>query len=225
MNLKILSGVNGAKQAKGIVIIIDVFRASSTILACLSQGAKQIIPIETVKEARELKSKHPSWILVGERNGEKLPGFDYGNSPATMMKLDLQNQIVILTTSSGTKGIHQAKNAKECIIGSFGNVSVISTYIKENNPRDVSIIPMGLNANMPAIEDDCCAQYIYNEILKISFDKKSLLNPIMGSDGIKRLHRLNQSQDVSYCLTLDSFPLIPKYQINKQNIIKKENLV
>ena len=135
MNIKIFSGVNGAKQAKGTAIIIDVFRASSTVLACLSQGAKQIVPVETVKGARELKSKHPTWILVGERNGEKLPGFDYGNSPAAMMSLDLQDQSIILTTSSGTKGIHHAKNAKECIIASFGNISIISTLYQRKESK------------------------------------------------------------------------------------------
>jgi 2-phosphosulfolactate phosphatase len=71
MNIKILPGLKGAKKAKGIAVIIDVFRASTTILAVLQQGAKNIIPVKSIEQALLFKKQDSSCILVGERNGKK----------------------------------------------------------------------------------------------------------------------------------------------------------
>lgn len=151
MNIKIPQGLKGAQNAQGTAVIIDVFRASSTILACLHKNVKKIIPVETVEEAWSLKHEHRSWILVGERNAKKIFGFDYGNSPATIITLDLLDETIILTTSSGTKGLIHACDAEERIIASFSNISNVISYLKEKQPTVVSLIPMGLNAESPAI--------------------------------------------------------------------------
>lgn len=218
MEVNILQGVNGAKKSKGTAIIIDVFRASSTILVCLHNGSKEIIPVNSVEKAFLLKEKHPSYILVGERNGKKIDGFDYGNSPSTMASLDLKNKTIILSTSSGTKGIIQAENTDECLIASFTNISKVISYLKEKNPKDVAIIPMGLNATTPAREDDLCAEYIIKSLQNKQIEYTIMMNQIKKSSGFKRLQRLNQHQDIPYCLQLNRFPLLPVYIKEKQTI-------
>jgi len=219
MNIEIFHGISGIKKATGTIVIIDVFRASSTILACLYTGVKQIIPIETVEEARFLKHKHPTWILIGERNGKKIIGFDYGNSPAKINSLQLIDKTVILSTSSGTKGIVNVKNAKECLIASFPNISTILTYLKMKRPRYISLIPMGLNAHKPAIEDTKCAEFICKSLENQSVNYDDFIQPIFQSQGIQRLRRLGQRKDIMYCLQRDIFPILPIYEQDK-NIIR-----
>lgn len=218
MQLKILHGLNGVKKAKGSAIIIDVFRASSTILVCLHKGSREIIPVESVEKALFLKEKHPSWVLVGERNGKKIEGFDYGNSPSTIASLDFKNKTIILSTSSGTKGIVHTENTEECLIASFTNISKVISYLTEKNPKDVSIIPMGLNATTPAVEDDLCAEYIVQSLQNKQIEYAKMIKEIKQSQGFQRLQRLKQYQDISYCLQLNRFPLLPVYTKEKQAI-------
>ena len=216
MQLKILQGINGAKKAKETAVIIDVFRASSTIIACLHNESKKIIPVESVEKAFLLKEKYPSWILVGERNGKKIDGFDYGNSPSTMASLYLKDKTIILSTSSGTKGIINAENTDECLIASFTNISKVISYLREKNKEKISIIPMGLNATTPAIEDDLCAEYILKSLQNKHIEYPKMIKQIKQSKGYQRLQRLKQHQDMPYCLQINRFPLVPVYIKEKQ---------
>lgn len=219
MNIEILNGLEGAKQAKGLTVIIDVFRASTTILAALHQGAKHIKPIESVQEALSIKKQNPLCILVGERNGKKLSGFDYGNSPATMMSLNLTKKSIVLSTSSGTKGICNADQSSETLVAGFANISKTISYIKNKNPNHLSLIPMGLNATTPAIEDDLCADLIKKRLQDQSVNYQEYIEPIMEGGGIKRLHNLRQEKDISYCLTQDLIAIIASYDKNKGKIV------
>ena len=106
-------------------MIIDVFRASTTILAVLQQGAKKIISVKSIEQALLFKKQDSSCILVGERNGKKISQFDYGNSPATMIPLNLDKKSIVLFTSSGTKGIFDATYSSETLIDGFANISKI----------------------------------------------------------------------------------------------------
>lgn len=222
MRVTILHGLSGAKKAEGTVIIIDVFRASSTIISCLHKKVRNIFPVDTINEARLLKSMHPSWVLIGERNGKKINGFDFGNSPAAVMRSDISNKTVILTTSSGTKGIVHADNAEEVIIVSFSNISKIISYLEKKNPSLVSLVPMGLHARTPAIEDDICAEIISRRLLGKRTEITDPFSVIKNSPGIKRLQRLGQDRDIHYCLEQDIFPIIPVYNKNNHVIIQKE---
>lgn len=224
MNISILHGINGAQKAEGLVVIIDVFRASSTIIACFHRNAGAIIPVETVKEARKIKKNHPTWLLVGERDGKKLDEFDYGNSPANMIKTILLNKTIIFTTSSGTKGILYANNADECIIASFTNISKVISYINEKNPSTVSLVPMGLNGKTPALEDDFCADIIRNRVHSNQKESNQTIYSVLkNSEGIKRLQRLDQEDDINYCLNQDIFHHLPIYDREKNVITIKRN--
>lgn len=157
MNVKI---IHDAKQATGLAIIIDVFRAFTVEPYLIYNGVKKIIPVGDKEIAYNLKEKHKDYILIGERNGIKLPGFDFGNSPSQIKDIDFSNKTVIHTTSCGTQGIVNAINADEIITGSLVNASAIAKYIKQNNFNEVSIVSMSRPNEFPSDEDELCAKYI-----------------------------------------------------------------
>lgn len=157
MNIKI---IHDAKQATGLAIIIDVFRAFTVEPYLFYNGVEKLIPVGDKEIAYDLKKKNKEYILVGERNGIKLPGFDYGNSPSQIKNIDFSNRTVVHTTSCGTQGIVNAINADEIITGSLVNANAIVKYIKKNNYKDISIVSMSRPNELPSDEDELCAIYI-----------------------------------------------------------------
>ena len=126
MEIQILHLIEGARAARGTAVVIDVFRAF-TVEAYLAQnGAAHIIPVGDKAIAYAYKEVHPDAILVGERQGKILPGFDYGNSPSQLEHADLTGKTVIHTTSAGTQGIANAIHADEILTG-----SLVKEVIKE----------------------------------------------------------------------------------------------
>lgn len=117
-DVNILHLIEGAKQAKGLTVIIDVFRAFSLECYLYDMGVKLIRPVGTVEEAFSLKNSIQDSILIGERHGIKCDGFDYGNSPSTILKEDVIGKTIAHTTSAGTQGIVNAVCASEIITGS-----------------------------------------------------------------------------------------------------------
>ena len=160
MEIRRLSTVEGARDARGLTVVIDVFRAFTTDAFVMANGAETIHPVLTVEEARELRRLHPDWLLMGEREGIKVEGFDYGNSPHEIRDVDFTGRTLIQTTGSGTRGIVNAVGADEIILGSFVMAGAIVEYIKEVDPDVVSLVAMGWNGNYPAIEDELCAEYL-----------------------------------------------------------------
>jgi 2-phosphosulfolactate phosphatase len=97
---------------------------------------------------------------MGERKGRMLPGFDYGNSPTEIQAVDFSGITVIQTTSAGTRGFANAKNADELISGSFVNAEAVASYIRKKSPATVSLVCMGTGAVERSEEDTLCAEYI-----------------------------------------------------------------
>ena len=160
MKIKHLQLIEGAKQAEGLTVIIDVFRAFSLECYLYDMGVKEIRPIGSIEDAFALSEKIPNSILVGERKGKKCEGFDYGNSPSTVDREHVAGKTVIHTTSAGTQGIVNAQNAEEIITGSLVNAKAIVSYIKSKNPETVSIVSMGTRGIRTNPEDELCAEYL-----------------------------------------------------------------
>ena len=174
MNIKILQLIEGAKQATGLAVIIDVFRALTVEAYLVNNGAKKLIPVGDKQIAYDYKEKHKDCILIGERHGIMLDGFDYGNSPSQVEKINFTGKTVVHTTSAGTQGIANAKNAKEILMGSLVNAKAIAEYIKIQNPEDVSLVCMGNGGKSEAKEDTLCAEYIKSllEGKRLNLDKE-----------------------------------------------------
>ena len=160
MKIKHLQLNVGAKQADGLTVNIDVFRAFSLECYLYDMGVKEIRPIGSIEDAFALSEKIPNSILVGERKGKKCEGFDYGNSPSAVDREHVGGKTVIHTTSAGTQGIVNAQNAEEIITGSLVNAKAIVSYIKSKNPETVSIVSMGTRGIHTNPEDELCAEYL-----------------------------------------------------------------
>lgn len=152
--------IEGAKKARGIAVIIDVFRAFSFECYAIYNNAKKIIPVASKDLAYELKKTNPCYLLAGERRGIMLPGFDYGNSPSQIEHVNLSNKVIIHTTSAGTQGLENARGADEILTGSLVNAKAVANYIGANPFDQVSLVCMGNDGVSPAKEDELCAEYI-----------------------------------------------------------------
>jgi len=108
MKVEILEFAEGARNAKGIAVIIDVFRAFSVACYAFDSGAVRIIATSEVSEAFKLGKNYKNSVLVGERDERKIEGFDFGNSPTEIIKADLSGKTVIQTTTAGTRGLINA---------------------------------------------------------------------------------------------------------------------
>ena len=160
MQIEILEFVEGAQKARGVTVIIDVFRAFSVACYAFDAGASRIIATATPEEAFSLKNKYKNSVLVGERHEKKIEGFDLGNSPTEIIENEIQGKTIIQTTTCGTNGLVNASKADIILTGSLVNLSAVVRYIKMINPAHVSLVAMGYRASQSAEEDLLCAELI-----------------------------------------------------------------
>lgn len=160
MNIHRLSLITGAIRAEGVAVIIDVFRAFTTAAYVMANGADGIIPVKTIDEAFKLKTERDNLLLMGEVNGKKIQGFDYGNSPYEIKDLNFYGKTVVHRTSAGTQGLISARKAEERLLGSFVIADAIVEYIQNRNPPIVSLVAMGWNGREKTPEDEFLAEYL-----------------------------------------------------------------
>ena len=160
MDIRILHLTEGARQAEGLAVIIDVFRAFSLECCLADMGAREIRPVGAIEEALAWRERDPECVLIGERHGRKLEGFDFGNSPSTVSPEAIRGRRIIHTTSAGTQGVTGAAGAEEILTGSFLNAAAIAEYIRKRTPEKVSLVCMGREGLEEAEEDELCAVYL-----------------------------------------------------------------
>ena len=226
MDIKILQLLEGAKEARGLTIIIDVFRAFSTACYAFDLGASKIIPVGDIFLARQLKNQNREFVLMGERNEQKPPGFDFGNSPSQLKREKTEAKTIVHTTSSGTQGIVNAKLADEIITGSFVNAGAIVRYIQQKQPENVSLVCMGYACEYPTDEDTLCAEYIKNELEGIPNDFKKMVEIIRDGSGARFFDPEKQEwspqDDFFLCLDLNRFNFVLKVEPeNDFNYLRK----
>ena len=211
MNIKILKSVEGAHEATGLVIIIDVFRAFSTEAFVFANGAARIIPVLTLEEAFALKEEHPEYVLMGERGGLKVDGFDFGNGPTEVLDINFSGKTVIHTTSNGTKGLVNAVNADTVIVGSFVMINSIIKYIQQNEFQDITLV-----ATSPYIdignEDVLFAECVRDILEGKDIDKEDIKAKVKAGPVRKFLTgELGiPPSDIDYCLDFNRFSFVIK---------------
>jgi 2-phosphosulfolactate phosphatase len=203
-------GIEGAKNARGAVVVIDVFRSSNTILMLLARGASSVIPEMELKKAFDLKKRCPDHLLAGERNGIMVEGFDIGNSPHEASQANVAGKSVILSTSGGTRVIEGLRRADRILVGSFGNASALIDNLRRSKTPLVTWLAVGNEGVSRAVEDEVCAEYLRRSAEGNRQDLHVPIKKIMDGEGAKRLRRLRQEEDFAYCLTLDLFDLVPE---------------
>lgn len=216
---------------KSIVIMIDVLRASSTICAAIYNEANEVIPLESIDKAVQIYNSlsKDKRFLAGERNGIKPAGFDGGNSPLEYTQESIKGKTVVLTTTNGTYVFQKAKDALHKIIAGFVNISEIINYIKqisdENEVNQICILCAGNNGRI-SYEDTLCAGAII-ERLSLIFDnvimtdssnlaqklyeihKNNLDDFILTLDHSKHLQEIGMGEDISICISIDKYPVVP----------------
>src|ERR1700759_64473 len=116
-----------------IVVIIDIFRATTSISYGIENGAEAIIPVSQVEECSAYREKGLDYLLAAERNGEVVTGFDFGNSPFSYTKDKVAGKTIVLTTTNGTHALHLSRSAKKIITGAFINITSVCNWLKQQN--------------------------------------------------------------------------------------------
>ena len=210
MDVQILHLIDGAKEAKGLTVIIDVFRAFTVETYLSRNNAAKIIPVGDVQIAFDYRQKHPDAILCGERKGIIIDGFDYGNSPAQIEHVDFTGKTVIHTTSAGTQGIANAKaTADEIIGGNLVAAKAIARYIKSKKPEHVSLVCMGLAGGRQTDEDELCGAYIKSLLEDAPLpDLEARIAQLKYTDGAKFFEEKRQAvfpeRDFHLCTAVNS---------------------
>ena len=216
MEIKILHLTEGAKKARGLTVVIDVFRAFSTACYVFAAGAEKIIPVEHVEEVLRLKETLDNVVTLGERFERKVPGFDFGNSPTHIVNQDFTGKTIVMTTSSGTKGIANATGADEILTGSFVNAGAIIRYIRQKNPAVVSLVCMGYEGRYPTQEDTFLAEYVRDKLQGIKPDFAKMKEMLAVGDGARLLdpvnHEWSPASDFELCLDPNRFDFILKIE-------------
>jgi 2-phosphosulfolactate phosphatase len=214
MKIEILEFVEGAKKARGIAVIIDVFRAFSTACYAFDSGASRVIATGDTSKAFFLKEQYKNIVLAGERDEKKIEGFDMGNSPTEIMQHDLNGKTVILTTTAGTNGLLNAVNADMVITGSLVNAGAVTRYIKSLNPVRVSLVAMGYRAALSADEDLLCAEMLKSGLEDIEENYDERIKMLRLSSGKRFFDPVNLEfsppTDFFLCTMLNRFDFILK---------------
>ena len=206
-----------------LVVVVDIFRATSTMIAALANGISEIKSCADLEECRAMASS--GYLIAGERNGIKADGFQLGNSPLAYLSGEYQNQKLAMTTTNGTLAISKSTGAEEIIVGSFPNLHATVSYIQSRD-KDVLIHCAGwkgkfnledslyagalvkaLEATHDAEDDAAIAMKSLSE--KEGHDLKKFLSQ---ASQAKRLQNQNIDSDIDFCLTLDLFSLIGKVE-------------
>lgn len=203
------------------VVIVDILRATSCMVTALAHGVAAIKPFAKLEDCLAMKAE--GYYTAGERNGEKVDGFDFGNSPFEYMDPKLKGERIAFTTTNGTQAIARSEGAKEIIIGSFLNLSSVTRYLKEGsdnvlvvcaawkgkvNLEDTLFAGALVELMKESIEPDCdaplAAQRLYN------LARYDMVDFLKDSSHVKRLNRLNIHKDIQFCLTPDQYDVVPR---------------
>lgn len=160
MQIDCLDYVAGARAARGVTVIIDVFRAFSVACYAFAAGAARIVPLADAEEALRLRREHAAWLAIGERYGRRLPGFDCGNSPTELAAFDLTGRTLVHTTHAGTQGLAAAASADVVLTGALVNAAALCRHIARLAPARVCLVRMGMAASSRSDADDLCAQLL-----------------------------------------------------------------
>jgi len=209
MNVRIESLLDGVRRATGTVVIVDVFRAFTTAAVAFARGADRIVIVPEVEEALRLRSEGVGKVCVGEVNGIRPEGFDFGNSPYELMQADLQGKVVILSTRAGTVGVAAATGASEVYAGSFVVAETTAEVIRQVAPAEVTVVAMGWNAAVRTDEDEQCALYLRNLIHGRRPDREAVRALVLASGEVAKFHDPAQPhfhpEDLEIALEIDKY--------------------
>lgn len=213
-----------------IVVVCDILRATTSICTALGNGAKEVIPVRSVEEAR--KYKEQGYVLAGERDGKTLDFADFGNSPFNFTADRVKEQSIAYCTTNGTKAVFLGKDCKGVAVGAFINLSAVARYLVEQQ-QNVLVLCAGWKGKF-CLEDTLFAGALAEILMQgdtyvtecdsvhaaldlWSIAKHDLMGYVQKMAQRERLRKLGLDDVLDYCFTLDSSSIVP--------ILEKERLV
>ena len=194
MEIRLGSLVRDAREASGIVIVIDVFRAFPTAAIAFENGAKDITLVAEIEEALELRRRGIGDVLMGEVDGTRPEAFDYGNSPFEIVDVDFTGKSIVQSTRAGTVGVAASQKAATIYLGSFAVAqSTVDTILKDN-PEVVSIVAMGDQGVVRSDEDEHCGLYLRNLLEGRKPDKESVRSLILKGGATQKFFQTSHPQ-------------------------------
>lgn len=221
-------------------VVIDVLRATSTIVEALNNGAKEVIPVNTFEFALKASGSifGGQTILGGEKNTKKIESFNLGNSPLEYTKDVVSGKSIILFTTNGSKAIVKAKFSEHLIICAFTNLACVAKYLVENG-KDIEVLCSG-RAGGFSIEDTICAGRLITEIESLGVETKlsdsaragkflskflgkSINKMLLDSEHGKLLVENEFLSDIDYCSNLSTMNLLPVYSNGSVKVLQSKN--
>src|SRR5262249_49024109 len=151
--------VTPARLRDASALVIDVLRASTSIVTALGSGAAAVVPVETVEEARAHKvALGPGTLLAGERDSDPPEGFDLGNSPREFTPERVRDRTIVLTTSNGTRALTAARPAAAVAVAAFVNAAAAVAWARGHGGNVVLVCAGSLGT--PSLEDQACAGWL-----------------------------------------------------------------
>lgn len=200
-------GVDGRREflqsCGGVPVIVDVLRATSTIVTALWAGAERVIPVVYAGEALRL-GREIDAVLVGERNGVRLDGFDYNNSPCEMLSADIRGRTIVITTTNGTRIMTGGG-----LIASTLNAGAVAEAIRSR--EHAYLLASGPEWSV----EDLCAARLIEHMSEVSdtTEMSGLLDGIRHSRAGGKVARLGYGKDVEMiCTEVNKFPILPMYR-------------
>lgn len=209
-------------KGKSIVVVVDILRATTSMIAALAHGAKSVIPVASVEKAMELKKN--GFPVAAERDGRLLNFADFGNSALDFMHGEVAGEKVVFTTTNGTMAIQYAKELGDVLIGAFSNLSALAGWVAKQN-RNAIILCSGWQ-NTFCLEDTIFAGALIEKLLQnkdytIHCDSASaaidlwnvakgdLLSYIQKAIHRERLRILGVDDVMEYSFKIDTTPIVP----------------
>ncbi len=216
------------------VIILDILRTSSTIIAALGNGCQYIVPAETVGHAKMLKNQNSNYLLAGERFYKKIAGFDLGNSPFEMTFSPLDEKSIVLTTTNGVRGIQKAYKGENVLIGGFLNGSYCIQQALALK-KDIVIVAVGDKGKF-SLEDGLAAGFFIDLIIKsmeemvetndlgialhgmYKYYEKDIVNIIKTGESAKKLIQHGSIEDIVFSCQKNKYAVCP--YVNSDQIVE-----
>ncbi len=203
-----------------IIVVVDIFRATSTMMAALANGVTSITPVADLETCRLMA--HEGYVIAGERNGKIEAGFQLGNSPLAYLDGSFANQKIAMTTTNGTVALEKSKvNSAEVLIGAFVNLAATAAYLrsKENNVlihcagwkgkfnlEDSLYAGALVSLLSESFEFDCDGSIAMKSLYEVN--KDDLSGFLAQASHAKRLQNHNIEADIDFCLSLNLYPII-----------------
>jgi len=216
VRIDVFDHVAGAREARGIAVVIDVFRAFSVAAYAFDAGAVRVLPVAEIEDAKALGRRFPGAVLAGERHARKLPGFDIGNSPTEVRAIGLQGKVLVHTTHAGTQGLVNATGADEVLTGAFVNISAVCRYILARGSQRVSLVRMGHEARERCAEDDlyaeCLRLLLLGEPAPLGEVRERLRSAPAATKFFDPACDWAPRDDFEYCTDVDRFDFVLRLQ-------------